>query len=382
MKLERFVPDNGFWPGANTSQFLQLEYLMKMTNNSKDPYSVLPHMGFFGEASTGKTTTATALAKFMGYEVTLINASSLTKQNFMQTMAAIIEKPGEFRLITALNPPGWYSVSTKKRIVIIDEAHELPKNVQTMFLSCLDTTRENNIVSFPELSPSGKNLVVWPLCFIFITTDSSKLAYPLVTRLQPVIFDQYTEDDVANIIKLTNPKIDPGGRLILARCSKLVPRVALRYAKMLLTAHSSDSVIDETCVRSFITTVLGMEDNGIDAIDKRILLYLHRNKKQVAAVDEISLEAYQRRHAQLEQKATLTPAEHRELNAAKFKISMLTEKISSAEYTPKSREDISIACRILDLSDLEARLTYLEKLSMLTKTSRGIILNAEYLAKT
>jgi hypothetical protein len=57
---------------------------------------------------------------------------------------------------------------------------------------------------------------------------------------------------------------------------------------------------------------------------------------------------------------------------------MLEHKLATAEYVAKSRQDISLACRVLDLGDLEKRLSYLEKLSMIVKTPKGIMLDEQY----
>jgi hypothetical protein len=81
----------------------------------------------------------------------------------------------------------------------------------------------------------------------------------------------------------------------------------------------------------------------------------------------------------LEAKTQLTNNEHKELNRATFQVAILEQKISQAEFTPKSRQDISLACRILDLRDLETRLTFLEKLSLVDKLPKGILLNERYL---
>ena len=58
---------------------------------------------------------------------------------------------------------------------------------------------------------------------------------------------------------------------------------------------------------------------------------------------------------------------------------MLEAKLKNIEYSPKSRQDISLACRLLDLKELETRLTFLEKLSFIQKTPKGILLGEQYL---
>jgi hypothetical protein len=142
-----------------------------------------------------------------------------------------------------------------------------------------------------------------------------------------------------------------------------------------------DKPITEAQVEEFAKKALAMETNGIDAIDKRILLYLSHNKKKIAPVDEISLQAFKEVVARFEKKGIdkLSSSEHKEYNRNMFNVAMLEHKLNTAEYVAKSRQDISLACRVLDLGDLEKRLSYLEKLGFVTKTSKGISLVEKYL---
>jgi hypothetical protein len=134
-------------------------------------------------------------------------------------------------------------------------------------------------------------------------------------------------------------------------------------------------------VASFAKGVLNMEVNGVDSIDKRILLYLSSNKKKIKPSDVIMLKAFRGVVEGYESKGlkSLNPIEHKEYNRAKFNVTILSATIENAEFVFKSRQDISLACRVLDLRDLEVRLSYLEKLSYITKSSKGISINAAFM---
>lgn len=378
MTLKIFNESNGIFPGINTPQFTQLEYLLTTSKQANIP---LPSLGLFGEASTGKTTSAKLLAAKMECPFLLLNSADITMSNLNSKIAKHFwTSLNELETTVTYNPvplSNYFAFKTVKPcIVLFDEAHELPKDVQTYLLSTIDN--KGPLVDLIE--NKEKTLDTSNVSWIFATTDSSKLLYPLTTRLFPIIFDQYTADDIMDMISLKYPNIEYAGLKYLANCSKLVPRVALRYADQLTKMHPQSKVQVQQ-VESFIKGFLNMELTGIDGTDKRILLYLANNKKSINPSDEVLLTGFKSTLARLEAKgiSNLSSAEHKEYNKCRFNISMLEQRINTAEYVAKSRQDISLACRILDLNDLETRLSFLEKLSMVNKTPKGIMLAEKYL---
>jgi Holliday junction resolvasome RuvABC ATP-dependent DNA helicase subunit len=271
-----------------------------------------------------------------------------------------------------------YSSLVHRYVVFLDEAQLLSNDLQTMLLSVFDKISEGVVGIVGAATKKSPAFNTRNVSFILATTDTSKLLYPLTTRLTSVTFDQYSKDDIKNIIGLKYSNISDGARGILANCSKLVPRVAIRLSEQLVNFCGRTQIMEAEAAE-FAKNFLNMEENGIDAIDKRILLYLANHKKKIEPVDIISLEMNKKIKDRLETKATLTPSEHKDLNRAIFQVAVLEQKISQAEFNPKSRQDISLACRILDLKDLETRLTFLENLSLVDKSSKGIMLNERYL---
>ncbi len=375
MTLKTFNESNGIFAGINTPQFTQLEYLLETAKTTNIP---LPSLGLFGEASTGKTTSAKLLAKELGRPFLLLNGADLTLSNLNIKIAGYFINSGAPRSIS-YNPKPYSNylafLLDQPGIILIDEAHELPKDLQTYLLSVIDN--KGPLVDVVE--QETKTIDTTNMTWIFATTDSSKLLYPLTTRLFSIIFDQYTVEDIMNMIKLKYSNIEDGGLKYLANCSKLVPRIALRYADQLTKMHPEGKV-QVAHVEAFVKGFLNMELTGIDGTDKRILLYLSNNKKAISPSDEVLLTGFKTTLARLENKgcSNLSNAEHRELNKCRFNISVLEQKLSTAEYVAKSRQDISLACRILDLNDLETRLSFLEKLSMVNKTPKGIMLSEIY----
>lgn len=370
--LTVFSETNGIYSGINTPKFTQLEYLIKLAKTS----SVKPpNLGLFGEASSGKTTTVRLLAKELGYPLYTFNGALVKFDELNEQLIKLLIPSNKAESLFYTTEVGQRIFTPETTsVVFFDEAHKLDKTVQNLLLTIL--------VDKGPLHPINSTIDTEKILFVFATTDSSKLIYPLTTRLFPIVFDQYTRQDISGIISLKFPKICLEGRLVLADCSKLVPRKAIQFSETLVALHPQKEQIVLDDVVTFVEKFLNMETNGIDSIDKRILLYLSNNKKKIQPVDEISLKYAKEALERLETKlanAPLSAKEHREYNAARFQVAILTQKISTAEYAPKSRQDISLACRLLDENDLEERLSFLEKLSMVEKTSKGILLNEKYL---
>jgi len=359
--LSIFNESNGVYCGSNGPQFQQIEY---MVTNSVLTNTQIPNLGLFGSASVGKTMSAKLIAKYSNYHFLYLNSVTLNIKNInsilFNALSSLCGNDWSYKFDNR-TPNKTICFSNKPILILLDEAHELNKNVQTILLSSLEEKGpfyiNNNEVTFDTSN------ITW----IFATTDSSKLLYPLVTRLNTIIFDNYTKEDIANIIALKYKNIDPDGRLLLARCSKLVPRIALRYSEQINNTYISN--ITKENIIEYIKNTLNMTEDGLDNIDKKILLYL--NNKKINSQDETILKFLNTEKEKLENN-NLTSIRHKEYNSIRFKITVLENKVNNAEYIVKSRQDISLGCRILDLQDLEIRLSYLEINKYIEKTNKGI----------
>ena len=141
MTLNVFNEANGIFAGINAPLFNQLEYLMATSKKANIP---LPSLGLFGEASTGKTTTAKIIAKEMKFPFLLLNSADITLKNinakianyFIETLPKETLVPGPFPDPFKLL---WSYEVKVPCVVLLDEAHELSKEVQTYLLSLLDS---------------------------------------------------------------------------------------------------------------------------------------------------------------------------------------------------------------------------------------------------
>ncbi len=363
--LRIFSKENKIITGENTPQFTQLEYLVQ---SAIDSNNVIPSLGLFGAASVGKTTAVKLIAEKTNNRLILYNAITLDIKTFHENLLKDLginrpfyETPLETAELDAVNFK-WVSYKPpQKTIVFIDEAHALSKELQTLFLTAFDSNR------FPYIRTVSVKDITW----VFATTDSSKLLYPLITRIFPIVFTQYSKQDIANIISLSYPEISEPVNELFAVCSKFTPRLALRYAELFKKTNSKYTLTEG---KTFIKNILGMDESGLDSIDKRILLYLSLCKRKISQIDNLAYDKFTSELNTLSKKVTLTEVNRKRKNELQFKIATLEKVINSPEYLPKSRQDISLGCNLQDLGDLERRLSFLESLNFLKKTPKGILL--------
>lgn len=419
-QLKYFTKENNFYPGTNTPQFKNLEFWIGSNLdwiNEKDKlkcsepwtwheyYKFMPSsivsLGLFGEASAGKTSALRLAGKILGRPIITFNGAQFVNSSFEETIFNELFDKTNFKFAKA-GEKACYDYGTclvegtKNRnlfadvIIFIDECHELPRKIQTKLLSLLEGPVSERIITvdyceklvtanpkLKSLLASGcltkndfsRDIILNGVIFAFATTDPSKLLQPLVTRLHRVVFDQYTLDDVVNIIKIKYPAAESAGVELLAKCSKFIPREAIRMAEQIQTVYKS--LTKESC-SAYLTGVINMDFNGLDSVDYRLLRFLIGNKKELSTRQKIDLETNKGILAFLLTKQTKTDAEHKAYLRALAVVSTLTT-IQEGEFTPKGKDDVAMSCGLYDNKDVDRRLSYMQSLGLVDKTSRGII---------
>lgn len=332
-KLEIFTLENGIYSGVNTANFKNIEFWVKEINGYQEG-KLTNALGLFGAASTGKTTTAKLTAKALKYPLICVNSAGLDTQYMWETLYTQAKNIYPDTIIhgsasyTSYSNTINYEYILQHCIVLFDECHELSNKSQVQLLSVLDgsTNRIDNAIQrkFP--------LYLKNITWIFSTTDSGKLLYSLATRLYPVVFSEYSEEDLLHIVKLHYPEIPYDAAAVLCRTAKFVPRTAINIIKQYVNIftqaeYSRDSALE------YSMSVRQIDECGLDAIDKAILDFL--------------------------------------------KNSINNSTSTLQQYRPRSRQDISTYCRLYDMPDLETRLGYLEKLGLVAKTKSGILWQKE-----
>lgn len=415
--LKYYTKENNFYTGVNTPQFKNLEFWIDSNLGwINDPASVknrearfihgyykeIPNnivsLGLFGEASAGKTSAVRHAAKILGKHLIILNGAQFQNSTFEDLMfdELLKLKWGVFETvydsIERIFKSSKYTCLIPEVIFFIDECHELPKKVQTRFLSLLEGPIQERVIRkeyseileerdikfrkefLPDLAPTekewfGRDILLNKSIFAFATTDPSRLLQPLVTRLHRISFDKYSLEDVTNIIKLKFPNGEDAGLELIAKCSKYTPREAIRMAEQIQTVYKS--LTKETC-SAYLTGVINMDTNGLDSIDYRLLRFLIGNKKELSTRQKIELESNKSLLAHLLLKPSKTESEQRNYMKSLAIVSTLSE-IQSGEFTPKGKEDIAMSCGMYDFKDVDTRLSFMQSLGLVEKTSRGVV---------
>lgn len=96
-------------------------------------------------------------------------------------------------------------ITDKYVTVGFDEAHKLPDDVQNMMLTILNNEK-SSIRTF-KFNDIDYVFDFNKISFIFATTDTQKLAKPLVDRMEVIDLKTYTTEELRQIIQLNAPKI-------------------------------------------------------------------------------------------------------------------------------------------------------------------------------
>ena len=359
-QLEYFTEESGIFPGRNLPVFSKLDYLI---NISKKSSSVLPSIGMFGSASVGKTTTAKLLADYAKHTFIYINCAELSKMDDLVSTSMSFASYSE----KYSNPAGGYThFSSSPVLILLDEAHKLPGKMQTSFLSLLDPNQHNKVYTSKQTS-----IDYGYTGFIFATTNRSSLCSPLVSRLVPCNFIPYALYDIGKIVSMSHPQFSDTVLETLAKCSKLLPRVALQYADMLYQIYGESPSNED--MSDFLGGYLFMTTEGLDSTDVEILESLKSPTATLSHSDLSDKILCENLIKNLSAKPELSESEvYKKLNAESVLQALEAKK---STYAPKSYLDLMISCNIIDKQNMMERISYLLELNKIKKTTKGIIYN-------
>lgn len=173
---------------------------------------VLPFLMFNGQRGIGKTEFARAVGAASKKVFIEVNSSSIKNEKmfFEQLMPQIQDT---------------------ECIVLLDEAHELPRKLVTAFLTIFNTEKKN--VVYFTYQDSEYKFDFTKMSFIFATTELDRLFAPFKDRLTIVDFVPYSNDEVKRIIQKRIPdvKFDSGVLNEIATTIRGNARSAVKRAK-------------------------------------------------------------------------------------------------------------------------------------------------------
>ncbi len=218
----------------------------------------LDHMLLFGPPGLGKTTLANIVATRM-------------KAKIHQIAGPVLERAGDLAgILTNLE---------KGDVLFIDEIHRIPHVVEEYLYSAME---DYSIEIMIDKGPHARSVKMQLPRFTLIgaTTRSGLLTAPLRSRFGIIERLNYYEDEfLAAIVKrsarLLEIPIDEKGACEIAGRARGTPRIAnrlLRRVRDYAQVKADGSITAEVADQGL--KMLGVDKEGLDPMDKRILEYI------------------------------------------------------------------------------------------------------------
>ncbi|PID28983.1 MAG: Holliday junction branch migration DNA helicase RuvB [Candidatus Cloacimonadota bacterium] len=223
----------------------------------------LDHVLFYGPPGLGKTTLANIIANELD-------------ANIKVSSGPVLEKPADLAgILTNLD---------LRDVFFIDEIHRLNHVVEEYMYPAIEDFEMEIII---DSGPGARALKIdlEPFTLIGATTRAGLLTAPLRARFGITLrMDYYDQKSIEKIISrsasLLEIPIDPEGAKEIAGRSRGTPRVAnrlLRRVRDYAQIKGNGIITKEIAVKAL--KMLNVDNEGLDEMDKRILLTIIENYK-------------------------------------------------------------------------------------------------------
>ena len=228
----------------------------------------IPHVLFTAPKGTGKTLLAKELAR------NLLDPDTLKPKAFLELNCATIRNLKQF-VEQIMN----VYMANNDITILFDECSELPKDVTMALLTILNPNKDNKNTFDYE----GYHFEIdfKRVSFIFATTEPQDVFHALVDRLERIDLEDYTYDDLAQILQLNIDKIKFEGDILSRLIAPTLRGNARAAAKM--AAHISNYCASKGTNKFTMTGWIDLKNTldilpfGMTKIELKLLQTLKRD---------------------------------------------------------------------------------------------------------
>ncbi|AVN63801.1 Holliday junction branch migration DNA helicase RuvB [Mesoplasma florum] len=222
---------------------------------------VLDPIIFSGPSGMGKTSLAYLLSKILKTKIHIVNGPSLQRPSDLISVLTSIKE---------------------NQILFIDEVHSVSKDIMEVLYPVLEENKLSIIIG-KEYNSKIVNIKLPNFTIITATTEINKLPFPFLNRfLIQFELEGYNHDDLTKIIINTfnklEYKIEIEQAKIIAKFSRLVPRVAINLVKRIYDFLITEKIKDLSEKNLiWVFKQMGLYEYGLNEKDLDYLFTLLEN---------------------------------------------------------------------------------------------------------